>query len=126
MILNSRSLLFLFRFARRNFESTGRLLQNPCLVDCMKYVCLNKNGGSSPRLTEIPNPIPKPLLVRTYVAVCISITCHPNVFVVTDLLFLFGRFYIDWQNLATMTFILIQLEGNLVKVQLIKKLMMIC
>ncbi|KAG2212514.1 hypothetical protein INT45_001441 [Circinella minor] len=57
------------RFARRNFESTGRLLQNPCLVDCMKYVCLNKNGGSSPRLTEIPNPIPKPLLVLTYVAI---------------------------------------------------------
>ncbi|KAI7846617.1 hypothetical protein BDC45DRAFT_542716 [Circinella umbellata] len=57
------------RFVRRNFESTGQLLQNPCLVHCVKYVCLNKNSGSSLRLTEIPNPIPKPLLVLIYVAI---------------------------------------------------------
>ncbi|KAI7846902.1 hypothetical protein BDC45DRAFT_46762 [Circinella umbellata] len=56
------------RFARENYLSTGALLQNTMLVDCMKYVYLNDGGHTGRRIQEIPAPTPKQLIVLIYVA----------------------------------------------------------
>ncbi|KAI7847923.1 hypothetical protein BDC45DRAFT_575371 [Circinella umbellata] len=57
------------RFARKNYLTTGALLQNPMLVDCMKYVFLNDGGHTDRRIPEIPDPAPKQLIVLIYVTI---------------------------------------------------------
>ncbi|KAI7846609.1 hypothetical protein BDC45DRAFT_542725 [Circinella umbellata] len=56
-------------FARKNYLTTGALLQNPMLVDCMKYVFLNDGGHTDRRIPEIPDPAPKQLIVLIYVTI---------------------------------------------------------
>ncbi|KAG2215207.1 hypothetical protein INT45_003528 [Circinella minor] len=62
------------RFARENYLSTGALLQNTMLVDCMKYVYLNDGGHTGRRIQEIPAPTPKQLIVLIYVALLYKLT----------------------------------------------------
>ncbi|KAI9255271.1 hypothetical protein BDA99DRAFT_540184 [Phascolomyces articulosus] len=73
-IFNSKPKKFEFlaedsRFARKHYLSTGSLLQNPMLVDCMRYIYLNDGGHMDRRISMIPDPVPKHLIVLIYVTI---------------------------------------------------------
>ena len=64
-----------FRFARTNYEEDGRMLQNPCLTQCLNYVMYkDKKTRKKFMHQQLDNPVPKPLIVFIMVIASISST----------------------------------------------------
>ncbi|KAI9246293.1 hypothetical protein BDA99DRAFT_543385 [Phascolomyces articulosus] len=57
------------RFSRKNYRSSGAFLENTCLGDCVRFTLINTSSNTGPRLENIPDPIPRPVMALVHSAI---------------------------------------------------------